>query len=39
MKKYLKRQEKLFTKAQQQRLEELNIMIAGTGGLGTNQAI
>jgi len=39
MKNYLKRQEKLFTKAQQQRLEELNIMIAGTGGLGTNQAI
>jgi len=39
LKKYLKRQEKLFTKAQQQRLEELNIMIAGTGGLGTNLAI
>jgi molybdopterin/thiamine biosynthesis adenylyltransferase len=39
MKNYLKRQEKIFTKAQQQRLEELNIMIAGTGGLGTNQAL
>jgi molybdopterin/thiamine biosynthesis adenylyltransferase len=39
MKKYLERQEKLFSKAQKQRLEELNIMIAGTGGLGTNQAI
>lgn len=39
MKEYLKRQEKLFTKAQQQRLKELNVMIAGTGGLGTNQAI
>jgi molybdopterin/thiamine biosynthesis adenylyltransferase len=39
MKEYLIRQEKLFTKAQQQRLEALNIMIAGTGGLGTNQAI
>ncbi|TDO94325.1 molybdopterin/thiamine biosynthesis adenylyltransferase [Halanaerobium saccharolyticum] len=39
MKDYLKRQQKLFTAAQQQRLEELNIMIAGTGGLGTNQAL
>lgn len=39
MKEYLIRQEKLFTKTQQQRLEALNIMIAGTGGLGTNQAI
>ncbi|RAK03943.1 molybdopterin/thiamine biosynthesis adenylyltransferase [Halanaerobium saccharolyticum] len=39
MKNYLKRQQKLFTEAQQQRLEELNIMIAGTGGLGTNQAL
>jgi molybdopterin/thiamine biosynthesis adenylyltransferase len=39
MKNYLKRQQKLFTEAQQQRLEELNVMIAGTGGLGTNQAL
>ena len=39
MKDYLKRQEKLFTKAQQQRLEKLNVMIAGTGGLGTNQSL
>jgi molybdopterin/thiamine biosynthesis adenylyltransferase len=39
MKNYLKRQEKLFTKVQQQKLEELNVMIAGTGGLGTNQAL
>lgn len=39
MKAYLKRQQKLFSEAQQQRLEELNIMIAGTGGLGTNQAL
>ena len=39
MKNYLKRQKKLFTEAQEQRLEELNIMIAGTGGLGTNQAL
>jgi molybdopterin/thiamine biosynthesis adenylyltransferase len=39
MKAYLKRQQKLFSEAQQQRLEKLNIMIAGTGGLGTNQAL
>ena len=39
MKDYLKRQEKLFNKKQQQQLEKLNIMIAGTGGLGTNQAL
>ena len=39
MRDYLKRQEKLFTEAQQQRLQELNIMIAGSGGLGTNQAL
>jgi len=39
MKDYLKRQEKLFTEKQQQQLEKLNIMIAGTGGLGTNQAL
>jgi len=39
MKAYLKRQQKLFSEAQQQRLEELNIMIAGTGGLGTNQVL
>jgi len=39
MKDYLKRQEKLFTLKQQQRLEELKVMIAGTGGLGTNQAL
>ncbi|MFP4020212.1 MAG: HesA/MoeB/ThiF family protein [Halanaerobium sp.] len=39
MRDYLKRQDKLFTEGQQQRLQELNIMIAGTGGLGTNQAL
>ena len=39
MKNYLKRQGKLFTEIQQQKLEELNLMIAGTGGLGTNQAL
>jgi len=39
MKDYLKRQEKLFSKAQRKRIEELNILIAGTGGLGTNQAL
>ena len=39
MRDYLKRQKKLFTDKQEQRLEELKIMIAGTGGLGTNQAL
>ncbi|MFN2340423.1 MAG: ThiF family adenylyltransferase [Halanaerobium sp.] len=39
MRDYLKRQEKLFTKKQQQKLAELKVMIAGTGGLGTNQAL
>lgn len=39
MRDYLKRQQKLFTEEQQQRLEKLKVMIAGTGGLGTNQAL
>jgi len=39
MRDYLRRQQKLFSKKQQQQLEELKIMIAGTGGLGTNQAL
>jgi molybdopterin/thiamine biosynthesis adenylyltransferase len=39
MRDYLKRQQKLFSKKQQQRLEELKVMVAGTGGLGTNQAL
>lgn len=39
MREYLKRQEKLFTKKQQKRLKNLNVMIAGAGGLGTNQAV
>ena len=39
MRDYLKRQEQLFTEKQQQRLEKLKVMIAGTGGLGTNQAL
>lgn len=39
MKGYLKSQQKLFTEAQRKRLEKLNVMIAGTGGLGTNQAL
>lgn len=39
MRDYLKRQQKLFSKKQQQKLENLKIMIAGTGGLGTNQAL
>ena len=39
MRDYLKRQQKLFSEKQQQLLEELKVMIAGTGGLGTNQAL
>ncbi|MGM0549260.1 MAG: HesA/MoeB/ThiF family protein [Bacillota bacterium] len=39
MKNYLKRQQSLFTKKQNKKLEKLNIMIAGVGGLGTNQAL
>ena len=39
MRDYLKRQQKLFTAAQEQKLENLKVMIAGTGGLGTNQAL
>lgn len=39
MRDYLKRQQKLFSKKQQQRLEKLKVMIAGTGGLGCNQAL
>ena len=39
MKDYLKRQQKLFTKKQQKQLEGLKVMVAGTGGLGTNQAL
>ena len=39
MRDYLKRQQKLFSKKQQQRLEKLKVMVAGTGGLGTNQAL
>ncbi|RCW60266.1 MULTISPECIES: HesA/MoeB/ThiF family protein [Halanaerobium] len=39
MKNYLQRQQELFTDKQQQRLEKLKVMIAGVGGLGTNQAL
>lgn len=39
MREYLKRQQKLFSEKQQQKLEKLKVMIAGTGGLGTNQAL
>lgn len=39
MRDYLKRQQKLFSEEQQQSLEQLKVMIAGTGGLGTNQAL
>ena len=39
MKDYLKRQLGLFTESEQERISDLNVMIAGAGGLGTNQAI
>jgi len=39
MKNYLERQRELFDKDQRQKLSQLNVMIAGAGGLGTNQAI
>jgi len=38
MKEYLKRQIDIFTQEENKKLEKLNVMIAGTGGLGTNQA-
>ncbi|MFW6001302.1 MAG: HesA/MoeB/ThiF family protein [Halanaerobium sp.] len=39
MKDYLKRQLGLFTEAEREIISDLNVMIAGAGGLGTNQAI
>lgn len=39
MKNYLERQKDLFTVEQQNRLEKISVMIGGTGGLGTNQAL
>jgi molybdopterin/thiamine biosynthesis adenylyltransferase len=38
MKDYLQRQVEIFTKEENKKIEELNVMIAGAGGLGTNQA-
>lgn len=39
MKDYLKRQLGLFSEEEQDIINNLNVMIAGAGGLGTNQAI
>jgi adenylyltransferase/sulfurtransferase len=39
MKDYLKRQLGLFSEAEREIISDLNVMIAGAGGLGTNQAI
>ncbi|MCF8001693.1 MAG: HesA/MoeB/ThiF family protein [Halanaerobiales bacterium] len=38
MKEYLKRQKELFTKKENKRISNLNVMIGGVGGLGTHQA-
>jgi molybdopterin/thiamine biosynthesis adenylyltransferase len=38
MKEYLQRQTKIFSEKENKKIENLNVMIAGTGGLGTNQA-
>ena len=38
MKDYLKRQFDIFTQKENEKLEKLNVMIAGAGGLGTHQA-
>jgi molybdopterin/thiamine biosynthesis adenylyltransferase len=39
MKDYLKRQLGLFSEDERELISDLNVMIAGAGGLGTNQAI
>lgn len=39
MKDYLKRQLGLFAEDERELISDLNVMIAGAGGLGTNQAI
>lgn len=39
MRDYLQRQEKLFSPKEQNKINNLTVMIAGAGGLGTNQAI
>ncbi|SRR6056297_2339786 len=39
MKNYLVRQKDILSEAEEKSLENLNIMIAGAGGLGTNQAV
>ncbi|MFO7814375.1 MAG: HesA/MoeB/ThiF family protein [Halanaerobiales bacterium] len=38
MKEYLKRQKELFTAKENDKIENLNVMIGGVGGLGTHQA-
>ena len=38
MKDYLKRQFDIFNQKENEKLEKLNVMIAGAGGLGTHQA-
>lgn len=38
MKEYLQRQFDIFTQKENEKLEKLNVMIAGAGGLGTHQA-
>ncbi|MCF8008877.1 MAG: HesA/MoeB/ThiF family protein [Halanaerobiales bacterium] len=38
MKEYLKRQKDIFSTAENNKLSNLTVMIAGTGGLGTHQA-
>lgn len=39
MREYLKRQKKLFKSEEREKMAALNVMVAGTGGLGTNLAI
>lgn len=39
MRDYLKRQKKLFSSEERKKIAQLNVMLAGTGGLGTNLAV
>ncbi|HKL12748.1 MAG TPA: HesA/MoeB/ThiF family protein [Halanaerobiales bacterium] len=38
MKDYLQRQFEIFTEEENNKIEKMNVMVAGAGGLGTNQA-
>ena len=38
MKEYFKRQKELFTEKENEKINDLNVMIGGVGGLGTHQA-